>query len=103
MALEKTKYVSSTTENSFSGSDKKVTRSASAEQRQAKNQEVIGYVKGVQNLNVREKPSSEANVLTTIPMTTAVTVKGDVGDYYRIVTPDLTEGFVLKGFLEVKR
>ncbi len=83
--------------------DKKVMRSSTAEMTQAKHQDVIGVVKGVQNLNVRKNPNPNADILTTIPMGSAVTVKGSTDDYYRIVTPDLTEGFVLKGFLEVRR
>ncbi len=96
MALEKSKYTTSE-------DDKKVTRSTFVEKSYAKKRDVVGYVKGVQNLNVREKPNPNANILSTIPMGTAVTVKGDTGAYYQIVTPDLTEGYVLKGFLMVKR
>lgn len=96
MSLEKTKYDGSTDE-------KKVTRSVSSERSKSKQPDVVGYVKGVQNLNVRERPSPNADILTTIPMGSAVTVKGSTDDYYRITTPDLTEGFVMKGFLEVRR
>ncbi len=83
--------------------EKKVMRSSTAEKRQNKQKDAIGVVKGVQNLNVRAKPSAYADILTTLSMGTSVTVKGSVDDYYQIVTPDLTEGYVLKGFLEVRR
>lgn len=98
MSLEKVKFAAPD-----AGEEKKVARSSTSEKKRSAAKDVLGYVKGVQNLNVREKPSSEANVLTTIPMGTAVTVKGTLDEYYRIVTPDLTEGYVLKGFLEVRR
>lgn len=104
MSFDKMKTVNNTnTEATPVEVEKTVTRTTRPDQKQATQREFVGYVKGVQNLNVRANPMPDADILTTLPMGTAVTVKGSAGDYYRIVTPGLIEGFVIKGFLDVRR
>lgn len=70
----------------------------------AKREDMVGYVKGVKNLNIRSKPDPNSDIIATVVMGTALTVKGSADEhYYHVVTPDLKDGYALKDFVEIRR
>lgn len=63
-----------------------------------------GVVVGCVRLNVREHPSSEADVLCTLPAMSQVLVdlENKCGDWLHVFTASGQEGYCMKRFIEVK-
>lgn len=64
---------------------------------------VKGVVSGCSALNVRSKPASNAEVLSTIPCATEVIVDEteSTDDFYKIYTAAGVEGFCMKKYITV--
>lgn len=65
---------------------------------------IIGKVAGCKNLNVRKDPSSEADVLGTIPADSEVMIdeSESTSDFYKVYTESGTEGFCMKQYIATK-
>lgn len=65
---------------------------------------VTGFVSGCKKLNVRNKPSTGAVILTTINEGTEVTIEQPISDdaFYKVTLANGITGFCMKQFIAVK-
>lgn len=68
------------------------------------NDEVIGVVVDCARLNVRKEPSSDADVLTTIPVGAEVQVDifESTNDFYKVCTETGVEGYCMADYIKVE-
>ena len=65
---------------------------------------IMGNVTGCKNLNIRQEPDGEANILGTIPVGSEVMIdeSESTDDFYRIYAESGVEGFCMKKFIAVQ-
>ena len=64
-----------------------------------KNRVKIGVTKVA--LNLREEPSSDADILYVIPKGSAIVINGENGEYYKVTVEGLS-GYCIKAYVDVK-
>jgi uncharacterized protein YgiM (DUF1202 family) len=67
--------------------------------------DIIGVVTNCQRLNVRSAPSSDADIICSIPANTVVTITDDseeIHPFYKVCTAFGVEGFCIKLYITVQ-
>lgn len=65
---------------------------------------IDGVVSGVNKLNVRKEPSTDAEVVCVIPVNTEVLIdlEESTEDFYKVCTSAGIEGFCMKAYISVE-
>ena len=62
-----------------------------------------GDVVNCRNVNVRKAPTTNAKVLTFLPIGTEVAILKNVGDeWFAVSTKDIPKGYIMKEFIKEK-